>query len=241
MADQFHILLLAIPLAVGAGAAGGVVAVFLRPPQAWRGYAEHFAAGLFTAIIAVDLVPEALAHGEPVPLLIGFAVGGSLMVAVKVLSERLEDAHRGNVPTGMVLVAGLDTLVDGIIIGVGLSVSPELGLLLFIALGIELFSLTLSVASEYHKAGTSHTVSIAVTSGIAAMLAVGVAAGLLVLGGLALPTQAIVLSFAAAALLYLVTEELLVKGHEDTSSPRSVSAFYLGFLALMAFTLLGPG
>lgn len=41
------------------------------------------------------------------------------------------------------------------------------------------------------------------------------------------------LSFGAAALLYLVTEELLVEAHETKDTPLITSSFFLGFLILM--------
>jgi zinc transporter ZupT len=48
---------------------------------------------------------------------------------------------------------------------------------------------------------------------------------------------AVVLAFSPAALLYLVTEELQAKGHSARQSNGTVFSFFLGFLALMAFTL----
>lgn len=55
-----------IPFAVAAGIAGGVVVVFWDPPRQWRGYTLHFAAGLLTAIVAVDILPEVRSEGNPV-------------------------------------------------------------------------------------------------------------------------------------------------------------------------------
>ncbi len=49
----------------------------------------------------------------------------------------------------------------------------------------------------------------------------------------------IVLSFGAAALPYLVTEELLVKAHEVKETPWITSAFFPGFIALYLIGL-GP-
>jgi len=45
-----------------------------------------------------------------------------------------------------------------------------------------------------------------------------------------------VLSFGLAALLFLVTEELLTEAHEGPESPWLTSSFFLGFLV---FLLLG--
>jgi ZIP family zinc transporter len=46
----------------------------------------------------------------------------------------------------------------------------------------------------------------------------------------------IVLSFGLAALLFLVTEELLIEAHEETETPLLTLSFFVGFLL---FLLLG--
>lgn len=40
------------------------------------------------------------------------------------------------------------------------------------------------------------------------------------------------LAFGAAALLYLVTEELLVEAHEGQETPLLTALFFIGFLAI---------
>jgi ZIP family zinc transporter len=45
-----------------------------------------------------------------------------------------------------------------------------------------------------------------------------------------------VLSFGLAALLFLVTEELLIEAHEETETPLLTLSFFVGFLL---FLLLG--
>jgi ZIP family zinc transporter len=41
------------------------------------------------------------------------------------------------------------------------------------------------------------------------------------------------LSFGCAALLYLVTEELLVEAHEEIETPIQTAMFFVGFIALL--------
>ncbi len=47
-----------------------------------------------------------------------------------------------------------------------------------------------------------------------------------------------VLAFGIAALLYLVTEELLVEAHESPDEPIEVIGFFAGFLLILALALL---
>jgi zinc transporter, ZIP family len=239
--EQFQQLLIYLPLGVVPGLIGGVIAIYWDPSSRWRSYIQHCAAGLLTAIVAVDILPEVRQNALPALALAAFAGGALLMIGFKVLSKRLEEDRDDGIPVGLSIAAFLDTFIDGAIIGAGFVLRTELGLLLMVGLGLELSVLTLSVGSEYKKEGIRGTVILAITSGIALVLAVGAITGLFLLGGLADEHIALVLAFAAAALLYLVTDELLAKAHEDRRSPWAVASFFIGFLALMAFTLLGPG
>jgi len=47
-----------------------------------------------------------------------------------------------------------------------------------------------------------------------------------------------VIAFGAAALLFLVTEELLTEAHEVAENPLLTSAFFVGFLAVFLLELL---
>jgi ZIP family zinc transporter len=79
-----------------------------------------------------------------------------------------------------------------------------------------------------------------VTSGISVLLLVGALLGMLVLHGASTGTLAAVLSFGAAALLYLVTEELLIETRLPEETLLSTALFFLGFLAILAFVARGP-
>ena len=82
-------------------------------------------------------------------------------------------------------------------------------------------------------AGASPGKVIATTAGLALLLAISAAVGALLLGDLTGAPFVAVLAFATAALLYLVTEELLVEAHEVPETPVSAAVFFVGFLALL--------
>jgi zinc transporter, ZIP family len=226
-----------VPIAAAIGAAGGISPAFFTLPTVLRSYVQHFAAGLLLAIIAVDLLPEVLEYGQNVANLGGFAAGAALMVTMKFGLERLERIRDGDLPLGMAAAAALDTAIDGMIIGTGFAVDPTLGTLLALGLSIELFSLNTAVSAEFRNHGGSRAVTVAATTAIALMLPLGAAGGAILLAGQPDAVFAAVMSFAVAALLYLVTEELLVKGHAAADTATTSAVFFLGFLALMAFTL----
>jgi ZIP family zinc transporter len=62
--------------------------------------------------------------------------------------------------------------------------------------------------------------------------------GALVLGGAGNTVLNLVLAFAAAALLWLVVEELLVEAHETPERPWMAVMFFAGFLMLYCLGVL---
>jgi zinc transporter, ZIP family len=234
--------ILPVILASLAGIAGGGLALFWNESDRWRSYLLHFAAGLLLGVIAVDLLPEVRSSGEPLWVIWAFLLGSLLVLAMRYLTESLEaKSEKEDLPHGLVVAAVVDTGIDGLIIGAGFAASGELGTLLSIVLGMELFVLNLSIANEYIQRGAARRLAFGVACGVALMLLAGALAGYLLLHDLPDTQIANVLAFAAAALLYLATEELFSRGQSVRRSPMSTAVFFLGFLALMAFTLLGPG
>ena len=73
-------------------------------------------------------------------------------------------------------------------------------------------------------------------TGIASLMIVGAMAGRTLLADASVHTLAGMLSFGCAALLFLVTEELLVEAHESADTAVTTTMFFLGFLI---FLLLG--
>ncbi|CAM4137109.1 hypothetical protein [Deinococcus marmoris] len=133
---------------------------------------------------------------------------------------------------------GIDILIDGLLIGVGFAAGERVGTLLVVALTLELLFLGLSVAASLGQRGVSRRQSILTVSGLSLLVIVGATLGGTLLQGLSGLGLEIVLSFGAAALLYLVTEELLVEAHEVKETPWITSAFFLGFIALYLIELL---
>lgn len=66
----------------------------------------------------------------------------------------------------------------------------------------------------------------------------GAGLGLLMLGQLPVHWLAGVMSFGAAALLFLVTEELLTEAHEEKESPLLTAMFFAGFLLFLILEMM---
>lgn len=233
---------------------GSVVATF-RPPTAHvRGMVQHFAAGVVFSVVAVELLPDVVKEHRPIQVVIGFAAGVLVMLGIKAVTAHSEtvdpdvaDARHSEVggakgknktslPIAMLVGVGVDVLVDGFLIGLGFAAGAKEGKLLTIALTIELLSLGLAVSATLSLRGFSRGRAILITSCLALLIAVGATIGPTLLHGLSESMLEVVLSFGLAALLYLVTEELLAEAHEEPETPLTTATFFLGFLL---FLILG--
>lgn len=189
-------------------------------------------------MIAVELFPDIRAYDRPAAALVGFAVGAAFMVTPKRIAGRLEHEKKGGFPVGLASAAAFDTAIDGMIVGAGFAVDPRIGTLLAIGLGLELGALNMALAAEFVKSGASRAVTLGVVGLNGALIIAGAIAGSLLLQDASDVTFTVVLSFSCAALLYLVTEELLVRGNEDADTAATSAVFFMAFLSLMALTLL---
>jgi len=229
-------------LATGAGFAGGLVALIWSPKSRARSAIQHFAAGAVLAAVASNVIPEAERLGTMAGILSGFAAGGLTMIGLKwfVVKWERREKSKGKLPVGLATAAAVDTLLDGALIGAGFSAGGRLGALLTIALAIELFFLTLSVGAEFRKGKVGPWQALAVTGGIAILLLVGALGATFLLEGASEAVIAMVLAFGAAALIYLIAEELLVETIEAEDSLFPTATLFSGFLLLLALKLLSP-
>ena len=121
-------------------------------------------------------------------------------------------------------------------LGIGFAAGAKEGLLLTLALTGELLSLGLAASSELRQAEMTCPRAMATISGLALLFIVSAAGGAPLLHNLPRKVSETVLAFGVAALLFFVTEELLVEAHEEKGTPPLAAMFFGGFLL---FLLLG--
>jgi len=222
---------------------GGALAV-LRPPGAKvRSAVQHFAAGLVFAAVAVEILPGMIHERKPVAVFIGFAIGVVLMLLVKQLTERMEKEPAEGEPkiesrSSLMLALEIDVLIDGLLIGVSFAAGAKAGLILTVALAIEVMFLGLAAAVALSESNASRTKILSTCAALSLFLLTGAALGATFLSHLSGWALEALLSFGCAALLYLVTEELLVEAHEEIETPVQTAMFFLGFIALLVTEMI---
>lgn len=218
---------------------GGIIAVFWTPGATVRSLVQHFAAGLVFAAVSTEILPDIMHEHDPIATVLGFALGVGLMLAVKYFAEGGGKENPENEsPISLLVTIGIDLLIDGLLIGIAFAAGAKKGFLLTFALAFEVFFLGLSASTALSKAGKSRIIMISTAAVLAFLLLGGVSVGDYFLSGLTGFAFDTILSFGAAALLYLVTEELLVEAHESKETPLSVAMFFVGFVILLLVEML---
>lgn len=226
-----------LPAVVIATAAGALAA--WRPPgQRLTSAIQHLAAGIVFAAAALELLPKERS-GSALPVIIGFAVGLAVMLALRVVAERLEagDEER-SYPTGLIVVSAFDMVVDGVVLGIGFAAGEQTGLLLAVALTLEVLFLALSVSAAMSRGGSGVRAMLFVPAALAITLAIAAMLARWLLGDLGPFAFTVLLGAGTVALLYLVVEELLVEAHEVPETPWATGAFFTGFLLFLLLEML---
>lgn len=221
--------------------AGGILGIFRTASSAFKSMTLHFAAGVVFSVVAVELLPDMIKIHDPLLIVIGFVFGIASMLIVKQVTEKMEEKSAdkdkpGKLPWAALSAIGIDLLIDGILLGIGFAAGQKEGTLLAFALALECFSLGIAVITTIQSSAVGRGKMYQVLIGLGIVFLIGAVAGLFLLHNAPDKVMEFILSFGAAALMYLVTEELLVEAHEEKDSPFYTALFFGGFLI---FLILG--
>jgi ZIP family zinc transporter len=221
---------------------GGIIAIVKKPNGNIRSLILHFAAGVVFSVVAVELLPDIVETHAPLPLIIGFALGFFTMIGIKRLTEVKEDKTaeilKNKLPVSLLIAIAVDIFIDGLLLGIGFTAGNTEGMLLAFALAVELLSLGMATATELGDNNITNKKSVTIIAGLAFVFFVSAVLGATLLHNLSHNALEIVLSFGLSALLFLVTEELLIEAHEEKETVWHTSAFFGGFLLFLIFGMI---
>ena len=196
------------------------------------------AAGVMSAIVLVDLFPQALAYGGWGYLFSG-GLGGVLLL--KFISAYFKAEFRaGYIQTGLLLGLGiaLHNLPEGLAIGAGYIAEAQLGLGLAVVMALHNLPEGLSMAVPLRLGGWRgqkillYTILPGLPMGLGALLGA-------VLGTVSRLTLAATLSLAGGGMLYLIIFELLPGAYSFNYGLEASQGLVLGFsLGLLLVILL---
>ncbi len=220
---------------------GGLAAAIRTPGPKVQSAVQHIAAGVLFAALATELLPDVVHRRLPWVTLGGFALGVIAMLLLKAFARRLEEREEKAtplaLPTSLLLASALDIALDGLLIGVSFAAGERQGLLITIAMTLEVLFLGVATAAAMRGPNARRLV-LATTITFAVLLMAGAGIGAYFLASASANLLDGVLSFGVAALLDLVTEELLTEAHEVDETPLLTSMFFVGFLALLMIEMM---
>ena len=213
---------------------GGIVSILKKPNAQIRSAILHFAAGVIFSVVSVEILPEIMAKHDVPEIAIGFGAGVLLMLGIRYFLEpKKEQKNKTGFPTAFVLVIAIDLLIDGVLMGIGFVTSQETGIFLAVAISVELLALGMATSITLGNSSINRKKTIAIILGLSLLVFGSTLLSAALLAGISTEFLEIILAFGLAALLYLVTEELLVEAHESKQTIWLTAAFFGGFLLFM--------
>lgn len=194
---------------------GGLLGIIIRKnSNKFLSFILSFASGLMMSVICFDLIPEALEIASIYLVIWGILVGIISMIICDELVQRKFNKKRYDknslLKTGIIVSIGLaiHNFPEGLAIGSGFEASLRLGLGLAVAICLHDIPEGISMAVPMKNGGMSkikiiiYVVLSGVTTGVGAFFGA-------IIGSISQTVIAICLSFAAGAMLYIVSGELI--------------------------------
>lgn len=223
---------------------GGIIGVkFKNTSNKFLSFILSFASGLMIAIVCFELIPEAMQISEITSVMIGIMIGIITMIFCDILvdkkfSNRNVGKSNNNkkikndlLKTGIIVSIGLaiHNFPEGLAIGSGFEASIKLGMSLAIAICLHDIPEGISMAVPMKNGGMStirviyYIVLSGITTGVGAFFGA-------IIGGISQNVIAICLSFAAGAMLYIVSGELIPESNKLYQGRMSAIGNIIGFL-----------
>lgn len=234
-----------------APAIGAFISLRTRPSTRLQSIIQHLAAGLVFAAATVEILPVLVNGKQPLATAIGFLLGLGALLTVKRMfgghyhGDRDEnDRHQHIINESSASIApmwaavSLDVAVDGLLVGLGFAIGTHEGKILTLAMTVEVLFIGMSMLNSCRERKLTKGKSLAIASSSGLILAFTAVVGTKVVSLLHGATYQAVLAFGIAALLYLVTEELLIEAHETPDEPIETTSFFLGFLVVLLLALV---
>jgi ZIP family zinc transporter len=230
---------------------GGFFGTYLSVKDKFRSLLLHLAAGVIFAVVTTELMPAIITKQSLSSTTIGFFAGLAVMMLIKFFSDKSQQKHKELVknaesekvetkklPWSILVGVAVDITIDGILLGIGFATGKTEGLLLTIALALEILVLGMVISTELKTEKFKKKTTILIIILTALNFVIGAFIGSIILNYASPLTLNGILAFGLAALIYLVTEELLVEAHETKDSAINTAVFFVGFFVFMIIAIL---
>ena len=218
---------------------GGILGIVTKKnSNKFLSFVLSFASGLMMSIICFDLIPEALGISSIYGVIFGVLIGIVTMIFCDIVVQRkfnkkVDEYNSKNdlLRTGIIVSIGLaiHNFPEGLAIGSGFEASLRLGLGLAIAICLHDIPEGISMSVPMKNGGMKkskvifYVILSGVTTGIGAFFGA-------IIGSISENVIAICLSFAAGAMLYIVSGELIPESNKLYKGRMSAVGNMIGFI-----------
>lgn len=233
---------LLLSLLPGAGNfVGGMLAEFGKTSDRLLNWALHAASGIVIAIVAVELMPEALKSLAGWWVAAAFGAGGVAYIVLEAGVEKLQSSAEGRRTRMWMIYAAVavDLTSDGLMLGSGAAVSSSMAIIL--AAGQVLADVPEGYASiaNFRDKGLSRGRRILLSASFIVFCVGAALFAYLLLRGAGEGLKMAALTFVAGLLTVAAVEDMLEEAHDARADTRaSILAFVAGFVL---FTLVSAG
>lgn len=232
MPEYLQVLALALLPALG-NFAGALLAEWVRTPPAALNVALHAAAGILIAVVAVELMPQALASARPWIVVLAFAAGGALSIGIKSAVGAWQ-ARSGEAATAgpwvIFIAVCVDLFSDGLMIGAGSVVSFSLALVLALGQVTADIPEGFATIAIFKDRQVERRQRLLLAASFSVPILVGASLGYWALREQDEEIQFAALALTAGLLLVAAVEDMVREAHEAAEDRTwSVAAFVAGF------------
>ena len=226
---------------------GGIIGVkFNNPSKKFLSFILAFASGLMIAIVCFDLLPEAFKLASIPSIFLGIFLGILTMILCEFIIDKKFNSKRtynknSLLKTGIIVSIGLalHNFPEGLAIGSGFEASLTLGPSLAIAICLHDVPEGISMAVPMKNGGmkASRVIFYVILSGITT--GIGAFFGSLI-GGISQKVIAMCLGYAAGAMIYIVSGELIPESNKLYQGKITAIGNIIGLLlGILAMTIAG--
>lgn len=203
--------------------------------------ALQFAAGIITALVAFTLMPPAVRNGPPTGVVIAFFIGGALYVIFEYVSARKMAAkpstESGVTSLGLYVGILIDLVIDGMVIGVGSTLTLSTGLLLALGLAVSTMPLAFVTIATAKRQGVSAQNRKLLSYLFIACIMVGAVVGYALFRNQTLEVRMILIALASGFLITTVTQSMIPEANRE-GEPSFAGILFIGGLSLYALSTL---
>lgn len=218
---------------------GGILGIVTKKnSNKFLSFVLSFASGLMMSIICFDLIPEALGISSIYSVIFGVLIGIVTMIFCDIVVQRkfnkkVDEYNSKNdlLITGIIVSIGLaiHNFPEGLAIGSGFEASLKLGLGLAIAICLHDIPEGISMSVPMKNGGMKkskvifYVILSGITTGIGAFFGA-------IIGSISESVISVCLSFAAGAMLYIVSGELIPESNKLYKGRMSAVGNMIGFI-----------